>query len=310
MKPTNFKDLVETYLNNPAVTSLAPASIKRYTALSNSLLNLLNPELSYTSDPAKASEVGSTWFTKLQEEGSSNARVNDHKSHIKRLYIWATKNFGVAYDSNPSLYMKDLKHEKKETSPFTAEDIKTIVDLPVNSKYNKYSPNELLTVNSIVFLYETGMRPQEFRNLRVSDIVMDDNGRDKLLAIRGAKGREEGKVSRYLFVTPKIQECIDVALAHRSSVTTKTDKLFISIKGGEVYAENFRVSFDSTLSKANLPKKEIRDLRRGCATNIIHNPRYGAVVAQKQLGHKHLSTTMIYEDLDKKAAARLFRGFN
>lgn len=309
MKPTNFKELIEIYLSNPAVTSLSNASIKRYTALSNTLLSLLNPELNYVSDPAKASEVGATWFTKLKE-GSSNAKVNDHKAHINRLYSWATRNLGVALDSNPSLYMENLKHEKKETSPFTAEDIRTILDWPTKSKHNKYSTTEQIVVNAIVFLYETGMRPQEFRSLKVNDIVYDDNGRDKLIAIRGAKGREEGKVSRYLFVTPKIQECIDIAIKHRSSVKPTHNNLFVSVKGKPIHQANFRLNFEQIITKVNLPKKEVRDLRRGCATNIIHNPRYGAVVAQKQLGHKQLSTTMIYENLDKKAAARLFRGFN
>jgi integrase len=57
-----------------------------------------------------------------------------------------------------------------------------------------------------------------------------------------------------------------------------------------------------------MPEKELYDLRRGCATNIIHDARYGINVAMKQLGHKNIATTMRYEALNKKKAANLFKG--
>ena len=310
MKPTTFKELTEQYLSNPDVTSLSASSINRYTALSNTLAELHNPELDYTSNPMQAASNATVWFNKLTETSVSNDRVNDHRKHIKRVYTWGTRNFGVAYDSNPGLYMKALKHEKKEHNPFTDQDIKDLVDFPLKSRYNKYSDSEKVIVNTIIFLYETGMRPQELSNLNVNDIIYDDNETDKLIAIKGAKGREAGKVSRYLFVTPKVQECIDKALEVKRSAGSTTPKLFVNARGTDLNMVYFRKIFKALLNRINMPEKTLYDCRRGCATNIIHNPRYGAVVAQKQLGHKHLSTTMIYENLDKKSAARLFRGFN
>ena len=57
-----------------------------------------------------------------------------------------------------------------------------------------------------------------------------------------------------------------------------------------------------------MPEKQLYDLRRGCATEIINAPQYGINVAQKQLGHKSILTTQRYESLNKKRAASLFKG--
>jgi len=308
MKPTTFRELVQAYLSSPSVITLSPASITKYTRLSHTLLEMMNPVLTYTSDPVTATTVSHAWYAKMKVEGASNAKVNGLKEHIKRLYSWGTRSFGVAYDSNPALYMPKLRHEAAESNPFTLDDTLAIKDY-MNSKYCKLIESEVLMCNIMLFLFATGMRPQEMMDLKVSDIVMDDNGKDRLIAIKGSKAREAGKVSRYLFVTDEIAHYINFAMQHRASRTAVvSDTLWVTARGNKLHPTSSHELFKRTLKKIGLPDKQQYDLRRGCATNIIHDPRYGVTVAQKQLGHKDIKTTMIYEQLGKKEAARLFKG--
>ena len=308
MKPTNFKELIQAYLSSPSVYNLAPRTVSRYTKLSHALLEILNPNLTYTADPASGKAISDAFYAKMKVPGASNAKINDQKAHLNRLYTWGTENYGVAYDSNPAIYMGNLRHEPKETNPFTKGNMLEIKDY-MNSKYCKLRESEVIMANIMLFLFSTGMRPREMMDLKTSDIVMDDNGKDKLIAIRGSKAREANKVSRYLFVTEDVEQYINVALEHRASRTdVSSDSLWVSVRGKQLTQRPLDELFKRTLSKVGLPKKELYDLRRGCATNIIHDDRYGVTVAQKQLGHKDLRTTMVYERLGKREAARLFKG--
>jgi integrase len=98
-------------------------------------------------------------------------------------------------------------------------------------------------------------------------------------------------------------------MKHRASRTAVvSDALWVTVRGNKLNTTTSRELFKRTLKKIGLPDKQQYDLRRGCATNIIHDPRYGVTVAQKQLGHKDIRMTMRYENLGKREAARLFKG--
>jgi integrase len=269
----------------------------------------MNPEIQYNANVGWVSELSREWYTKIIKACKTNAMVNDRKDHIYRVYTWGKKNFGIPTDANPAIYMDNLRHEPAETNPFTLEEITKIKIYLNQPDKSKLTYTETIVANIVLFLFATGMRPQEMIDLGVSDIVMDDNNIDRLIAIKGSKARESGKVSRYLFVTDEISSYIDVALAHRSTRTSVNNtSLWVSPNGKVIYKAELHRLFKNVLRKIGIADKQLYDLRRGCATNIIHDPRYGVIIAQKQLGHKDIKQTMRYENLGKREAARLFKG--
>jgi integrase len=309
MNPTNFNELLTEYQKSNQHKILGEGTRINYESLSKKLLATgSSNNLSYTNNQEEARGLSSFWWDNISAMNYSNSQINELKKHINRIYNWGIKNIGLSYDSNPANYMPTLNHELKETHPFTREEIESVKDMKGST-----TKNEEWLSNIIVFLFETGMRPNEMMELKLSDVVLDDTdkstmGSSRLIQIIGAKGREKGKVSRYVAVTPAVQECIKSAMEHRRSVRCSNEQLFCSIRGFKILGPLLNRSFRDLMVTLRMPEKEIRDLRRGCATSIIHDPRYGINVAMKQLGHKNIATTMIYESLNKKRAAGLFKG--
>ena len=138
-----------------------------------------------------------------------------------------------------------------------------------------------------------------------------DGDRTQVIKIIGAKGREAGKLSRYVVVTPEVSKCLEAFYAYRKTrKVVKSERLIISSVGNDFSKRYANTLFKSVMLKVGFRQREMLDLRRGCATSIINNPLYKVTDAQKQLGHKHLSTTMRYEHLNKLEAAKQFKGHN
>jgi len=308
MKPTNLKELLEEYKQGNHYKVLSEGTKLNYESLHKKLILTSNSHpLYYTNSQEETRAISSKWWDKIMDMGYSNSQVNELKKHINRVYSWGFKNLGLSYDSNPAVYMTNLNHELKETHPFTREDVEIVVS------GKNYNTADKWVSNIVKFLFETGMRPNEMIELKVSDVVLDDTekgtlGKTRLIQIIGAKGREKGKVSRYVAVTPAVQGCIRSAMEHRKSVKCSNEQLFCSITGRKTDYTYFNRAFRNLMIKLGMLEKEIYDLRRGCATEIINNPNYGINVAQKQLGHKSILTTQRYENLNKKRAASLFKG--
>ena len=317
MKPTIFKQLTEAFNQSSGVGTLVPSTQAVYVKYGEQLCNAVGEyPLVYDMNAPDAVEVSNKWFAAITDSCNlSNYQRNNLKDHLNRVYMYGVKSYGIAYDSNPAIHMPTLRHEIRETSPFTKPEMAIIYDRTFVKGYRALTLKESLIANMARFLFCTGMRPAEARNLKLSDIVLDDTDqgsqRGRLIQIIGAKGREAGKVSRYVAVTPEVLECIRVATAHRHSIKKpQGNYLFLSVQGRSVKQPSMTKDFQQLMARIGFEGKELYDLRRGCATEIIHNNDYGITVAQKQLGHKNISTTMRYESLGKKRAAGLFKGFN
>tara|TARA_R100001244_G_scaffold55065_1_gene47306 strand:+ start:551 stop:1543 length:993 start_codon:yes stop_codon:yes gene_type:complete len=307
--PTNFNELTVEYRQSNHYKVIGDSTKVRYESLINKLLNTgSSNELYYNGGQQESRAISSKWWDNLTDKNYTNSQMNILKDMLNRIYKWGFINLGLSYESNPATYMVNLTHELKETHPFTREEVED-----VRNKDNSSNNSEKWISNIIVFLFETGMRPNEMMELKLSDVVLDDTdkatmGNTRFIQIIGAKGREKGKVSRYVAVTPAVQQCITKAMEHRRSVNCSNDSLFCSIRGSKILPSALNKAFRDLMITLRMPSKEIYDLRRGCATEIINNPAYGINVAQKQLGHRSILTTQRYESLNKKRAASLFKG--
>lgn len=309
-KPENLKQLIQNYLCSPDWDVLSPASVESYTKKNKVLLTHFSDNEVFYEYTTKVNEQANVIFKTLKDASLSNYSRNLIRAHIHVLYKWANINHNVPPECDPYRFLPLLRHEPREGNPFTPKEVSKVVDLLTTKDMRGrklLSETEELIVWFIKFLFETGMRPGEAINLKPTDVVSDSEG--DLIQIVGAKFRERNKVSRYIQVTDAVEECVSQSLRLRiSRKTLHSDTLFVTEQGRKLSQVNIRTVFNRIMNKVGLEGKQPYDLRRGTATEIIHNPDYGVSVAQKQLGHKNIATTMSYERLNKKAAARLFNG--
>jgi len=311
MKSKTIKDLIELYEASPDWSILSDNSKKSYKLNNKKLINKFGDFTIHPDSSQEARKQASTIFTELEEICPSNVARNAMRVHINMLWKWGVVNLDMKPDYNPVITMPRLRHEVKESNPFTKLEIQMVDGLLKEKNYKNQSiltEYETLVCWLVKFLFHTGMRPSEAINLSQNDVVQDEG--DMLLQIVGAKGREEGKVSRYVFVNQEVAKCLAFASRFRDSrKQLDCDNIWVTVSGKRLDRNNMIKPFKSIMDKLGLKNKQFYDLRRGAATAIIHDPRYGVVVAQKQLGHKSINTTMRYENLNKKSAAKLFKGY-
>jgi len=311
-QPQTIMELITTHSSSSAWEVLTDSTQAAYTFMNKVLIKEFPEAKVFYSYNPLAREQADYIFSHLGVVGLTNQRRNQLRRHLHVLWQWGVVNIRLAPECNPSIFMPQLKHEPREGNPFTKEEVSSVMELVDKKMFKNQSllnETETMVCWYIKFLFETGMRPGEAMSLLTTDVVIESG--DKLIQIVGAKGRESGKVSRYISVTPGVKDCIDWAMKFRySRKTISSDTLFVTtLKGGKLLSRNVTIIFARIMKLAGLENKQVYDLRRGAATAIIHDPRYGITVAQKQLGHKNIQTTMRYENLNKKAAAKLFKGY-
>jgi len=309
--PGSLEELIESYKLSSAWGVLAENTKACYTSMEGFILkHFKHIPVFYTYNLA-AREQADFIFKYMGEVGLPNQRRNQLRAHINVLWQWAVVHHGAAPECNPTIFMPILRHEPREGSPFTKEEAYKVDGLLKSKDYkgkSVLSESEVVVCWMVKLLFETGMRPSEAINLNYTDIIVD--GEDTLLQIIGAKGREENKLSRYVSVTPGVRGCIDWAMKFRySRKNLSTDSLFVTVTGKRPRFIFISKLFRGLMKLIGMEEKQLYDLRRGAATAIIHDPRYGITVAQKQLGHKNIQQTMRYENLNKKEAAKLFKGY-
>ena len=318
MNPQTFKELADLYTSSAHFSTLAPNTQKKDIRAFDKLISVGGDmEVYYTPDHTRTFEQGGLWFKAIAtiNGGLSNHQRNYYRRYIKALYAWANRSIGLPLGTCPATNIPVLAYEAKETMPFTRSDIQKVVEYRKATR-NAYTKSELIASYFTEFLFETGMRPSEALRLRVEDIVLDHSSdesilnEERLIAVIGAKKREQGKVSRYLAVTPAVEACIKYFMTNRATIKPEHDLLICSVKGLTYNLVKITETFKKVLKKAGVVSRQMYDLRRGCATEIIHNPLYGITVAQKQLGHQNITTTQLYENLNKIQAAKLFKGHN
>ena len=87
------------------------------------------------------------------------------------------------------------------------------------------------------------------------------------------------------------------------------DPLFVSQKGGQYSPNTLQDHIGLMLKEwAGVEKASSHSGRRGLATDIIHGQGHSIKVAQKILGHKDASTTVIYEEPPEEIIGEALRG--
>ncbi len=298
-----LSDLTDTYFKSPHYGYLSESSQRAYKR------DIRHLEV-YLGDCTSLEEISpeQAYFVlqRMQDDKLSNNTINTSVATLKRLWEWGVVSLGLDKDKNPGRLFNKLRHEPEDKKGFTKEEL----DLLIRRSY-LYNRGQLLALKFAQFLFGTALRPSEAVNLTEGDLEVErkiGGGIDTYLAVRSAKSREKGKVARFVFVTEEIMELLSWSRAARDGMKSKSDNLWVSTRGNPIDLDNVRINFKKICYMNGLGDRELYDLRRGSLTAIINDPRYGIPVAQKVAGHKDISTTMKYERIGKKDAAKLFQG--
>lgn len=207
--------------------------------------------------------------------------------------------------SNENAIAIKRKNEAKESkiTTLTGENCQKLMNqFEIEIKQSKllnsksYQPNRR-NKSIVSLLLMSGVRINELVNIRISDFSPDTKfpnfGPYALLTVVKGKGNKSRVVRMY---NPFIREMMDwyveeVRPVFLSTNTPDPDLLFLSERGGKLVPEQVRRMLHKIAALAGITT-EVRPhiLRHTYATQM--KDIIGPEALQKQLGHKHLSTTL------------------
>lgn len=214
------------------------------------------------------------WIVKLSEKNISKNTINRKLASLKSYF-----NFLVAtntIDISPLESHKNLKTVKKIINPFTEQEINEVFEnfelLDLKNKRDQLI---------IEILYSTGIRREELRNIKISDIYFDQ----KLIKVLGKRNKE-----RLVPILPNLSHNIDLYIKNNNPekflFESKPQKKISISALYRLVNKYFRVVSTKTKISPHV-------LRHTFATHMYNN---GADInsIKEILGHASLSSTELY----------------
>lgn len=213
-----------------------------------------------------AEEINSYLYRISVHEGKSEGYF---KQAVFGLRYW----FRVFGQEEKALRMPVVK--KKETLPvvLSKQECKELFRAPRTLKHRFL----------LAFAYSTGLRMNELRMLKLSDI---DTGR-KQVHVRQGKGKKD----RYVVLSDLIAE----RLGHYRQQVNPQQYAFEGLTPGEPMGErSIQYVVNEALARTSIQKPvSMHTLRHSFATHLLEDG-VDIYSIQKLLGHSHIQTTIIY----------------
>ncbi len=159
-------------------------------------------------------------------------------------------------------------------------------------------PIEIRDYLILTFMYGSGLRVDEVRNLLLQDVDVDE-GRIRIMG----KGKKE-RIT--FFPNPLIPVLRKYILEVRSDFTPQSPHLFLNQRGKAFSTRYLHMLTESKSIKILGKKINPHALRHSFATHLLEagvDIRY----VQELLGHKSLTTTQIYTHVSKKKLFEVYR---
>ncbi len=154
----------------------------------------------------------------------------------------------------------------------------------------------------ILLAYRHGMRASEICNLRTTDIDLK-NGSIVVERLKGSL-RTVQAISGHRG-EPLLDELRAIRTWMQERRHDGSDFLFLSQKGGRLDRSQFFRVFRSVAAAAALApeKRHPHVLKHSLATHLVQN-NVNVAVVQRQLGHRHIGSTMRYVTTTDKQASQ------
>lgn len=221
------------------------------------------------------------------EEAIDKDKTVAHSLTTIRCFYKFLETIDVIKDS-PADYIDSLKLRKTLPVVLSKEEVKKLLDIELNSKYD-YRDKAMLEL-----MYASGVRISELVNIELNDININNS----CVKIHG-KGNKERLVLFDDVTTHYLKKYID---EYRSQLIRNkiNNYLFLNCYGNRISRQTFFKTIKSLAIKKNIKKNfSPHTLRHSFATHMLED---GADLRsiQELLGHSNISTTQIYTHLSTK----------
>jgi integrase/recombinase XerC len=217
------------------------------------------------------------WIINLSEKELSPLSINRKISSLSKYYDFLIKINELK--SSPLKNHKRLKVQKKLIIPFSEDEVLKVVD--VFSK-NFEGKRNLLIVD---MLYSTGVRRDELINIKLNDVLLDEN----LVKVLGKRNKE-----RLVPLVLNLKSRINDYLKFRNEIKSSSSNFFITTKGKKIGPSLVYRVVKNYFSKVSTKvKTSPHVLRHSFATHMLNN---GADInsIKEIMGHSSLASTQIY----------------
>jgi site-specific recombinase XerD len=186
--------------------------------------------------------------------------------------------------------IKKLKEEKRPPRFLSLDEMERLID----SASSWLRP-------MIIVLRNTGLRSKEFFSLKWEDIDLYEN----LVLVRNSKGNSYHSISMNEELRAALLFLRDNYITHDGQIVQREEHqrvyVFCNLDGTQL--TKIRTSFDKAVRKAGLKNVSPHVLRHSFASHLIMNG-VDLPTVQDFLGHKSISTTMIYAHLSSEHKAK------
>ena len=217
------------------------------------------------------------WIIDLSEKELSPLSINRKISSLSKYYDFLIKINELK--SSPLKNHKRLKVQKKLIIPFSEDEVLKVVD--IFSK-NFEGKRNLLIVD---MLYSTGIRRDELINIKLNDVLLDEN----LVKVLGKRNKE-----RLVPLVLNLKSRIKDYLKFRNEIKSSSSNFFITTKGKKIGPSLVYRVVKNYFSKVSTKvKTSPHVLRHSFATHMLNN---GADInsIKEIMGHSSLASTQIY----------------
>lgn len=211
-------------------------------------------------------EINAYLYRKSVHEGFSESYF---KQTVFGMRFW----FRLFDKEDSAIQLPVIKKEKKLPEVLPQEECKALFKAPGTLKHRFL----------LAFAYPSGLRMNELRHLKISDVDTDR------MQIRVRQGK--GKKDRYAILSKSIKDKLPFYL---SKVKPQT-YLFEGQTPGEMMGErSIQYVISEALRKTGIQEKvSMHTLRHSFATHLLEDG-VDIYTIQHLLGHAHLRTTIIY----------------
>lgn len=247
----------------------------------------VNKFINFTADKGYPNDPREINVAQIENFIASLYDLNLDKKSIQRI-VSGNKNFfnflilNGTIDSSPFRLISAPKSERSIPDILSVDEVTTIlesVDLSTKLGHRNRAILELL--------YSSGLRVSELCNLKIDNVLFDD----QLMRITG-KGDKTRIVPIGSVALKQVRQYLDQNFEHKNGI------LFISNRGkGLTRAQVFNIVRDAALNAGIKKSISPHTLRHCFATHLLSNGANLRIV-QALLGHESISTTEIYTHLE------------
>lgn len=285
-----FQTLFKNYLQNERQYS--PETLKAYMSDFNAFQHFMKDAGIENFDQVTYRDIR-LYLGQMQRDGLSRKSISRNLSSLRSAFnVFLDRGF---IEENPFNYVKTAKTGLKLPDFFYESEMQAIFDSVQGT-----DPISLRNLALLEFLYGTGARVSEVRDLKINQLDLTGD-----MVLLHGKGNKDRYVPFGSFCHDALVAYLEngrTALMEKSKIQKDEHAfVFVNYKGEQLTSQGIEYILNQIVKKsaANLaihPHK----LRHSFATHLLNN---GADIrtVQELLGHSSLSTTQIYTHMSKES---------